>query len=181
MSKLTVVPMTLRKANDFVEKHHRHSGRTSRDGGKWAIGASLSGQLIGVAIAGRPLARLLDDGWTLEVTRCCVLPEAPKGASSFLYGACRRIWQSMGGKKILTYTLATESGASLRGAGWEMVSSSKGHKNGWFRADSPHCKRRHQELFGQLKFRWESDLTESDVPTGGNAKKGGDGDEMECG
>jgi hypothetical protein len=39
--------------------------------GKFAVGASVDGKLVGVAIAGRPVARRLDDGKTLEVLRVC--------------------------------------------------------------------------------------------------------------
>ena len=156
MTKLRPIPITLREANNFVEQFHRHSKRTARDGGKFAIGATdESGQLWGIAIVGRPLARMLDDSMTAEVTRTCVRPDAPKNVNSFLYGRCWRIWQQMGGSRMVTYTLATESGASLNGAGWRIAGESKGHKNGWARTDSPHIKREWQPIFGQMKFRWE--------------------------
>jgi hypothetical protein len=159
---MNAVPITLRKANDFVQEHHRHSGRTSRDGGKWAIGAMHHGKLVGVAIVGRPLARLLDDGWTLEITRTCVIADAPTGTNSFLYQRCKRIWQLMGGQKVITYTLTTESGTSLNALGWQKIGPLKGHQNGWFRRDSPHCRREHQALFEQEKFRWEMELSEGE-------------------
>ena len=38
--RLVALPISLREANDFVEAFHRHSGRTSRDGGKFAIAPS---------------------------------------------------------------------------------------------------------------------------------------------
>ena len=157
MSALTIVPMTLREANDFVTSFHRHSGRTSRDGGKFAIGAvDDAGELWGVAIVGRPLARMLDDGFTAEVTRTCVKPEAPRNVNSLLYGRCWRIWQQMGGRRMVTYTLETESGSSLKGAGWKIAGVSKGHSKGWGRDDSKHIKRTWQPLFGQTKLRWEA-------------------------
>jgi hypothetical protein len=150
--KLRPIPITLREANDFVSNHHRHSGRTWRDGGKFAIGASDGEQMWGVAIVGRPLARMLDDGWTAEVTRTCVRPDAPKGTCSFLYGRCWRIWQQMGGARLVTYTLETESGSSLRGAGWRIAGESKPTSSGWARKDR---QRAWQPIYGQLKLRWE--------------------------
>ena len=78
--KLCPIPIKLREANDFVEQYHRHSKRTQRDGGRFAIGATTGDQMVGIAIVGRPIARLLDDGYTAEVTRCCVLDDAPKGS-----------------------------------------------------------------------------------------------------
>jgi len=152
MATLRVVPMTLREANDFVEQFHRHNGRTARNGGKFAIGASTGDRLVGVAIVGRPLARHLDDSYTAEVLRVCVLPDAPKGTCSFLYARCWRIWAAMGGTRLVTYTLATESGASLRGAGWKVVAQSPGSKSGWSRAGR---ERRWQPIYGQMKLRWE--------------------------
>ena len=143
--------MTLREANDFVEQFHRHSRRTSRDGGRFAIGASDGDQLWGVAIVGRPLARMLNDGVTAEVLRVCVKPEAPKNVCSFLYGRCWRIWQQMGGRRLVTYTLQTESGASLKGAGWKIVGDLK-PRSGW----SSHGREREwHPIYGQAKFRWE--------------------------
>lgn len=146
------IPMTLREANDFIEAYHRHNGRTTRNGGKFAIGASDGEQLIGVAITGRPLARVYQDGFTAEVLRVCVLENSPKGANSFLYGACWRAWKAMGGKRLITYTLTTESGASLRGAGWKVLHEVAPSPNGW---DRDGRKRRWQPIYGQKKLCWE--------------------------
>jgi hypothetical protein len=149
---LQPIPISLREANDFVEAFHRHSRRTSRDGGKFAIGATDGERMVGVAIVGRPIARLLSDGLTGEVLRVCVLDDAPKNTSSMLYGRCWRIWQQMGGKRLVTYTLQSESGASLRGAGWQIAGEIKPH-DGWGREDR---KRDWHAVYGQAKFRWEA-------------------------
>jgi hypothetical protein len=114
-----IVPLTLREANDFVEAHHRHSSRTSNDGGKFAIGLEADAKLVGVAIVGRPVARLLQEPGTAKLLRCCVGPGAPEGAGKKLNARCKRIWQLMGGTRIVTYTLATEGGGSLSGAGFK--------------------------------------------------------------
>lgn len=145
---LEVIPVTLREANEFVSNFHRHNKPTQ--GGRFAIGASTNDEMIGVAIVGRPVARLLDDGWTSEVTRVCVVDHAPKNTCSFLYGRCWRIWQQMGGKRMVTYTLQEESGSSLRGAGWKILGETK--PDGW---DRENRKRDWQPIYGQLKFRWE--------------------------
>ena len=58
----------------------------------------------------------LDDGWTLEVNRLCTTGE--KNACSILYAASARAAKAMGYRKIITYTLDSESGSSLRAAGW---------------------------------------------------------------
>jgi hypothetical protein len=145
---MLVVPMNISEANEFVASFHRHNKPTV--GGKFAIGASNGDELIGVAIVGRPVARLLDDGYTCEVLRCCVVDHAPKGSCSFLYSRCWRIWAAMGGRRLVTYTLTSESGSSLRGAGWKMVAQTK--PGDW------NCKGREREwqpIYGQLKFRWE--------------------------
>lgn len=149
---MRVIPVTLREANDFVEQFHRHSRRTSRDAGKFAIGASDERGLWGVAIVGRPLARHLDDSFTAEVLRVCVRPDAPRNVCSFLYGRCWRIWQQMGGRRLVTYTLQSESGASLRGAGWRIAGALKGRTSGWASAGR---EREWQPIYGQAKLRWE--------------------------
>lgn len=147
--------MTLREANDFVTSFHRHSGRTSRDGGKFAIGAIEGDNLVGIAIVGIPVSRLLArDSLTAEVLRTCCRPDAPRNANSFLYGAAWRVWRAMGGRKLVTYTLQEESGASLRGAGWKIVGEVKG--GGW---DRKGRERKWQPIYGQQKFRWEKFVT----------------------
>jgi hypothetical protein len=149
---LELVPITLREANDFVANFHRHSGRTARNGGKFAIGAGTEDGLAGVAIVGNPVSATLMDGYTAEVLRVCVTADAPKNAPSMLYGAAWRAWRAMGGKRLVTYTLQNENGASLRGAGWRIVGEVKG--GGWSRPNIDRI-RRWQPIYGQLKFRWE--------------------------
>lgn len=152
---MRVAPCSLRAANDFVESFHRHSRRTSRDGGKFAICAIESCAVVAVAIVGNPLSATLMDGFTAEVLRVCVMPDAPRNCNSLLYGACRRIWFEMGGRKILTYTLTEETGASLRGAGWTMAAEVRGHSaTTWGKSD--HLTRAHQEIQTRSKCRWEA-------------------------
>lgn len=153
--KLKIIPCTLRKANDFVEAYHRHSKRTARNGGKFAIAAAVGGEVWGIAIVGNPLSATLMDGFTAEVLRVCVRDGAPRNSNSLLYGACRRLWFEMGGRKILTYTLKEESGASLKGAGWEAAAEIKGHDaKTWGKND--HLKREGQAIFAVPKIRWEA-------------------------
>lgn len=112
---MTVVPLTLKCANDFVIQNHRHHGKVQ--GCKFCIGAvDEKGKLRGVAITGRHVSRYLDNGTTAEITRLCT--DGFKNACSFLYAACARIAKEMGYTKIITYILITENGASLKAAGW---------------------------------------------------------------
>jgi hypothetical protein len=150
-SGLQVTPVTLREANEFVLNFHRHNKPTQ--GGKFAIGAVNDGDLVGVAIVGRPVSATLQDSLTAEVTRVCVIDGAPKNSCSFLYGRCWRIWQQMGGERMVTYTLQSESGSSLRGAGWHIKGEVK--PGNWDRKNRP---REWQPIYGQLKFRWERGL-----------------------
>lgn len=144
------VPITTTEANDFVASYHRHNKRVR--GARWAVGASDGGGLIGVAIVGRPTARALQDGFTAEVTRCCVTADAPKGACSFLYAACWRAWRALGGRRLVTYTLKRESGASLRGAGAKVIAQlAPRDPAGW----QNRAGREWQPVVGQAKLRWE--------------------------
>ena len=105
---LEIVPMTLREANAFVEQNHRHHGATV--GHKFSIGLSDGEKIVGVAIVGRPVSRHLDDGWTLEVNRLCT--DGTRNACSMLYAAAWRAARAMGYKRVVTYILDTENGAS---------------------------------------------------------------------
>lgn len=152
---MRIVPLTLREANDFVEQHHRHSSRTSNDGGKFAIGLEADGKLVGVAIVGRPVARLLQAPGTAELLRNCVSPDAPRNATSRLAGRAKRIWQLMGGSRLVTYTLTRESGASMRGAGF--VEEASVPRRSW---DTPSRRRDARSIEQEDKRRWGIHLPE---------------------
>ncbi len=149
MSKLVAIPINLSEANKFVDNFHRHNKPVV--GAKFSIGCSNGERLVGVAIVGRPISIRKDDGVTAEVTRCCVIDDAPKGSCSFLYASCWRAWKAMGGQKIITYTLQSEGGASLRGSGWTVLHEVEIHPNkGWTNRPG----REWQSVSGQQKFCW---------------------------
>ena len=130
--KLELQPITLKEAMRFVDLHHRH--HKAPQGGKFAIGLSEAGEVIGVAIVGRPVARLLDNGYTAEVTRLCVLNGYPN-ACSMLYSACWRAARAMGYKRLITYILQSEKGKSLEASGYKLVGEVDGGT--WDRAGRP--------------------------------------------
>jgi hypothetical protein len=117
-SRLIVVPLVFAEANAFVCRHHRHL--KPMKSAKFSVGvADEEGVIRGVAIVGRPVSRVLDDGWTAEVNRCAT--DGCPNACSALYGAAWRVARAMGYRKLITYTLQEEGGASLRGAGWKCI------------------------------------------------------------
>ena len=116
MSKqFSLTTVTLADANNFVAAIHRHHRPVT--GHKFSIGCIYNGKLAGVAIVGRPVSRYLDNGVTLEITRLCT--NGTKNACSFLYSAASRAAKALGYSKIITYILASESGTSLKAAGWK--------------------------------------------------------------
>lgn len=115
---LRITPINFNEANEFVRIHHRHHKPVV--GAKFCVAASDSGGVVrGVAIVGRPVSRFLDDGWTLEVNRCCT--DGYRNAPSILYAAAWRVAKGLGYRKLITYTLEQEGGASLRGSGWKLL------------------------------------------------------------
>ena len=143
---MEAVPLHLREANEFVAKHHRHNLPTV--GGKFAVGAAVDGKLVGVAIAGRPVTRRLDDGKTLEVLRVCT--DGTANANSFLYGRVKRIALLMGYSRVITYTLEEESGASLRAVGAQVVGQVQPKEWG-----VPSRPRENQAVSGKATVKWE--------------------------
>ncbi|WP_341537712.1 XF1762 family protein [Mycobacteroides abscessus] len=125
---LKVVPVSLAQACEFVTEHHRHHRRLKIH--KFSVGVARvdDGQLVGVAIVARPAATGLDDGHTLEVSRTCT--DGTANANSMLYGAAWRAAKAMGYQRLVTYTQAGESGASLRGAGWSILAH-RPPRGGW--------------------------------------------------
>ena len=149
MTKLNAVPISLKDSNEYIENFHRHNKPVQ--GSKFSIGCIYQDKLVGVCIVGRPISRFKDDGVTAEVTRTCVFDDAPKGVNSFLYARAWRAWKAMGDKRIITYTLQSESGASLRGAGWKVLHEVEIHNNqGWLSRDN----RKLQDVSKQPKFCW---------------------------
>lgn len=120
---LRLVPIELAEANAFVEKHHRHHKPVT--GHKFSLGAALENEIVGVAIVGRPVSRIIQaDGWTLEVNRLAT--DGTRNACSFLYGAAWRAVQALGYKRLVTYTLSEEGGVTLRAAGWRCLGEAGG-------------------------------------------------------
>lgn len=143
---LALCPLTLREARAFVVQHHRHHG--APQGGLFAIGVSDGTSIRGAAIVGRPVSRLVaQDAFTAEVTRCCT--DGAKNACSLLYAACWRAWRAMGGLKLITYTLDSESGVSLSASGWRLIGQAGG--GSWSRKDRPRV----DTSPTQGKLRWE--------------------------
>lgn len=144
--KLMVCPVSLGEANAFVAANHRHHKPVA--GHKFSIAVTDGISIRGVAIVGRPVARNLDDGWTLEVSRACT--DGARNACSMLYASAWRAVRAMGYRRLVTYTLAEEGGASLRAAGWRLVGEAGG--GSWSRPDRP----RYDEHPLQKKLRWEA-------------------------
>jgi hypothetical protein len=120
--KLIHIRVTLEEANSFVLAHHRHHKPVV--GHLFSLGATLGDQLVGVAIVGRPVSRMRDDGLTCEVTRLCT--DGTRNACSFLYGRSAKAAFALGYKRIGTYILASESGASLSATGWRRIGETRG-------------------------------------------------------
>ena len=100
---IELCPMTLKEANAYVEQHHRHHGPVV--GHKFSIGLSDGEKIVGVAIVGRPVARHLDDGWTLEVNRLCT--DGTRNACSMLYSAAWRAARSLSARRAWIEILQT--------------------------------------------------------------------------
>jgi hypothetical protein len=120
--KMTLIPLELAEANAFVTKVHRHHGPVV--GHKFSLGAVKDEQVVGAAIVGRPVSRMRDDGHTLEVTRLAT--DGTRNACSFLYGACARAVFALGYRRLGTYILASENGATLKASGWRLIGEAGG-------------------------------------------------------
>ncbi len=152
---LQLRPVSLKTANEWVAEKHRHHKPTQ--GHKFSIGCERDSVMCGVVIVGRPVARMLDDGWTAEVTRLCT--DGSPHVCSLLYAAARRAVMAMGYKRIITYTLPEESGASLRALkqlGWKLIDENASHPGSW----SCNVRDRSQTESHPLghKQRWECQL-----------------------
>jgi hypothetical protein len=146
-SDLRVCPITLRQARAFVQEHHRHHDMPQ--GGLWALALMRDDQLVGVAIAGRPVSRVLQRKGYCEIVRVCVL-EGVRNGCSMLYARCRRVAQAMGYARTVTYTLRSEGGASLRASSFTPIAETDG--GSWSRPSRPRTDTHPTEP----KTRWEA-------------------------
>jgi len=142
---MILTPITLAEANQFVAVNHRHHSPVV--GCIFCAAVSVDTTVRGVAIVGRPVSRMLDDGWTAEVLRCCT--DGTKNACSMLYRAAWRAVRALGYRRLITYTLPEEGGASLRGAGFKLIGQAGG--GSWSRKERPRVDTHPL----QAKLRWE--------------------------
>jgi hypothetical protein len=127
---------------------HRH--HDPPPGHKFSVGVADDTRLVGVAMVGRPVARHYDDGRTLEVNRTAT--DGTRNANSMLYRACWQVTKNLGYRRLITYTQAGESGASLRGAGWRIVAA-RPQRAGW---DAPSRPRDDKGVDGIARTLWEA-------------------------
>lgn len=139
MKRLEFDVATWAEARVFVQEHHRHHSPPA--GMKLAIKALCRGEIVGVAIIGRPVSRVLQQRGYMEVTRTCT---TAWGVNRELYRRCAQFG------KMCTYTMDGESGRSLMAAGWVAVSYRRGRPSDW---SSPSRKRAGVVPAGRT--RWE--------------------------
>ena len=151
---MRVRPLTLKQANEFVERLHRHHKKVV--GHRFSLGAFMEDVLVGVVIVGRPVARMVDQYRIAEVTRLCT--DGTKNACSFLYGAAARVAKEMGFDAIQTYTLPSEGGSSLRASGWTFEGEAGG--GDWNRGGASTHKGRRTDQPMDVKSRWKKVLRE---------------------
>lgn len=144
---LSVQPIDFKEACEFVRRLHRH--HRPPVGSKLQVAVNDGAKVVAVLIAGRPVSRNLDDGLTLEVTRCCT--DGSRNACSLLYAAAWRAAKALGFSRMLTYTLPDEGGASLRAAGAVRVAETTG--GGWNRPSTGRDREDDHPL--GPKWRWE--------------------------
>lgn len=138
---MVIRPIHIWQADEFVEAHHRHNKKAGN--GKFAVSAYEGDKMVGVAIAGRPRSKDLDNGKTLEVYRVCT--DGTRNATSFLYSRVKRIAQLMGYDKVITFTLQDESGSSLFAIGATVEKEVNHKRDGWndYNKTMPDGSRRH--------------------------------------
>lgn len=128
---------------------HRHHKPVQ--GHRFSIGVEHQGRLVGGCSVGRPTARLTDAKTTLEVTR--LVTDGTKNACSALYSAASRVGKELGYQRIQTFILDSESGTSLKAAGWKFEQMSGG--GDWTRVSKPN---RRQDQPQCMKQRWAKTL-----------------------
>lgn len=145
---LELVPIDRDEANDFVRRVHRHHDEVVGD--RFRVAVAVDGEVVGVGFGGRPSSKSLDDGWTIEITRTAT--DGYRNACSKIDGALSRAAFALGYRKVITYTLKeSESGASLRAAGFRVVAEIRGRE--WDTKARPRVRKGGAQM--EIKLRWE--------------------------
>ena len=147
-------PLSMSAANAHVAAFHRHHQPLRFQ--KFALGAETEGRMAAVAMVLRPVSRALDDGLSLEVAR--LSSDGTPNACSFLLGACARAAWAQGYRRLYTYTLPEEGGASLRASGWS--EDGRSHGRGW----SGGSREREDTHPTGPKTRWRLDNPKPEPP-----------------
>ena len=142
---MNITPITQKAARKWINEVHRHLSAPRGDVIRVAL--EVDGRIVGVGMAGRPVARHLDDGRTLEITRVAVQPGVRNGCSK-IYGALRKAATALGWERIITYTLESEPGTSPQAAGFRCEGTAGGGE--W---NCPSRRRANAEA-PQSKVRW---------------------------
>jgi len=138
--------ISFKEACEFIKRHHRH--HQPPQGWKFGMAVNDEYRVVGVATVGRPVSRILDDGWTLEVTKCFTV--GTRNACSMLYSAAWRATKAMGYKRVITYILSSEAGTLLKAAGWRLIGEAGVGK--WGRKNRP----REVKAPTSQKLLWEA-------------------------
>lgn len=146
MKQFRVIPVSLAQANELVKDLHRHHEPMTFHTASIGALHRDDDRVIGAAILQRPCSTVQDDTVTTEVAR--LVTDGTANACSFLLGAAARLAWSLGYLRIQTYTMAEESGSSLRAAGWRMERLTPG--NVWNRPARP----RHDRHVIGPRIRW---------------------------
>lgn len=150
-------PMRLRDANRFIAEHHSHNGPTR--GWLFGVGLEQEGELVGVGVAGRPVSRGLDNGYSVEITRVCTT--GTPNACSQMYGRLCRAATALGYRDAWTYTLQRECAACVKAAGFIAQEELAARPGSWNMPSRPRLER---DLFGvervpsEAKVRWHRKL-----------------------
>lgn len=145
---LRAAPITQKQAFDFVNRKHRH--HKAPRGWKFGIGAFWGSTIKGVVVVGRPKARMLQDGYTLEVTRLC--SDGFRNVCSFLLSRVVKVAEAIGYRRVVTYILESETGVSLKASGWLRFEECGG--GSWDRDKRPRVDA-HPTC---VKVRWEAPI-----------------------
>lgn len=121
-TKIEICPIFFKEACKFISEHHRHHKPPT--GHIFSIAAHISGKIVGVATVGRPTSRKNQDGFTAEVTRLCT--DGSRNVCSKLYSSCWQAAKALGYKKLITFILDSENGASLKASNFRMINFTTG-------------------------------------------------------
>lgn len=144
------------RVNEFLERDTIDHKLGGVPGWKAAFSGRYQQDLVAVCVLSRPVARALDDGDTISISRYASSPNRPANTGSWLIARAREWARLEGYETMIAYSgIADNYGTVYQAAGFELEKVTEADGDSWTSREG------RSQWADYTRRRWEYDLTES--------------------